>query len=139
MFSVDAPKQNPSDPGPVQDVVRIVVSDDDSCVVDHAVLLASRLPVGTVVTNSLQNDYWNVAVSSADQSAAFSTLDRQPLLNLRAQGDGHRHGALLTERAHQLLEQSPRIVSTQPEPTQRYGGLPGRVAIQVDTDQAKPL
>lgn len=40
------------------------------------------------MTNSLQNDFWNVAVSSADQSAAFSTLDRQPLLNLRAQGDG---------------------------------------------------
>jgi len=88
VFSVDAPKQSPSDPGIVRDIIRVVVSDDDSCVVDHPVLLASELPVGTAVTSTLQNDFWDVAVSPPDQSVAFSTRDGEPLLNLRLQGAG---------------------------------------------------
>jgi hypothetical protein len=37
---------------------------------------------------TLQNDFWNVQVSSADQSVAFSTREGEPLLNLRLQGTG---------------------------------------------------
>ncbi|HEX2810995.1 MAG TPA: TIM-barrel domain-containing protein, partial [Kineosporiaceae bacterium] len=40
------------------------------------------------MTGSLQNDFWNVQVSSADQSVAFSTREGEPLLNLRLQGTG---------------------------------------------------
>jgi alpha-glucosidase (family GH31 glycosyl hydrolase) len=88
VFSVDAPRASVDDPRHVGDVIRLVVSGDDSCVVDYPLLLAGRLPVGTVVTGSLQNDFWNVQVSSADQSVAFSTREGEPLLNLRLQGTG---------------------------------------------------
>src|SRR5664280_1462493 len=95
VFSVDAPRASVDDPRHVGDVIRLVVSGDDSCVVDYPLLLAGRLPVGTVVTGSLQNDFWNVQVSSADQSVAFSTREGEPLLNLRLQATGdHQNGDL---------------------------------------------
>ena len=88
MFSVDAPKQVASDPESLQDLIRIVVSADDSSSIDHSILLATRLPVGTPVVRTLQNDYWNVTVTPQEQSAAFTTHDGQPLLNLQLQGNG---------------------------------------------------
>jgi alpha-glucosidase (family GH31 glycosyl hydrolase) len=88
MFAVDAPKQIANDPGSLQDLIRVVVSPDDSSSIDHPVLLADRLPVGTPVTGTLQNDYWNVTVTPQEQSVAFTTRDGRPLVNLRLQGDG---------------------------------------------------
>ncbi len=88
MFSVDAPTRGPHEPESAGDLIRVVLSDHDSCVVDHPVLLADKLPVGSTVTGTWQNDFWTVAVSAPDQSVAFSTHAGELLLNLRLQGGG---------------------------------------------------
>jgi hypothetical protein len=67
MFSVDLPR---SDDGHevLADVVRIVASNEPTCVADHAVLLERRLPFGTAVGAGEQvtTAGWEVAVGPAD-------------------------------------------------------------------------
>ncbi len=78
MFSVDAS----------EGLVRVVVSDSDSTKVDHAVLLASRVPLGTDVTSTHHDDLWDVEVRPQDQSVAHSTHDGHQVLTLRLEGVG---------------------------------------------------
>lgn len=84
MFSVDSPNT----PGAAGDVLRVVVSDDDTTRVDHSVLLAEVLPVGTLVSESLRNDFWHVTVDTADQSLEVRTVDGRSLVSFRARGSG---------------------------------------------------